>query len=52
MLSKPYFILQVFARQKEEKKERPLTKSEWIQVDRIVIILLFAAVIIGAILFS
>lgn len=52
MLSKSYSILQVFARQKEEKKERALTKNEWIKIDRMVIILLFAAVIAGAILFS
>ncbi|SHF69929.1 hypothetical protein [Pedobacter caeni] len=52
MLSKSYSILQIFARQKEDKKERALTKSEWIKVDRVVIIILLAAVVIGAILFS
>ncbi|MDR6784125.1 hypothetical protein [Pedobacter africanus] len=45
-------ILQVFARQKEEKKERQLDRKDWINADRIVMIILFLSVIIGAIVFS
>jgi len=45
-------ILQVFARQKEEKKERQLDRKDWINADRIVMIILFLGVIIGAIVFS
>ncbi|WP_316813654.1 hypothetical protein [Pedobacter heparinus] len=52
MLIKLSPILQVFARQKEEKKERPLTRKEWINLDRIVMITLVIAVIAGAIIFS
>jgi hypothetical protein len=52
MLIKLNPILQVFARQKEEKKERPLSRKEWINVDRIVMIALILSVIIGAIIFS
>lgn len=52
MLLKLSSILQVFARQKEEKKERPLTRKEWINLDRIVMVTLVIAVIAGAIIFS
>ena len=45
-------ILQVFARKKEEKKERQLDRKDWINADRIVMIILFLGVIIGAIVFS
>lgn len=52
MLIKLHSILQVFARQKEEKKERHLTRKEWINADRMVMIALILSVIIGAIIFS
>lgn len=52
MLIKLNPILQVFARQKEEKKERPLSRKEWINADRIVMLVLVVGVIIGAIIFS
>lgn len=52
MLIKLNPILQVFARQKEEKKEHTLTRKEWINVDRMVMIALFISVIVGAIVFS
>lgn len=46
-------IAQIFARQKEEEKAaRPLTRRDWINADRIVMAILFASVIIGAIVFS
>lgn len=52
MLSKSYSIFHAFARQKEEKASAPLTRQQWINADRIVMILLFVSVIIGAIIFS
>ncbi|ACU02690.1 MULTISPECIES: hypothetical protein [Pedobacter] len=52
MLIKLHSILQVFARQKEEKKEKPLSRKDWINVDRMVMIALLLSVIIGAIIFS
>ena len=53
MLIKLNPIAQIFARQKEEEKAaRPLTKKDWINADRIVMIILFVSVIIGAIIFS
>ncbi|WP_316816387.1 hypothetical protein [Pedobacter nyackensis] len=52
MLIKLNPFLHVFARRKEEKAERPLSRKEWINVDRIVMIILILAVIIGAVIFS
>lgn len=52
MLVKLNPILQVFARQKEERAERTLTRKEWINADRIVMAILFIGVIAGAIIFS
>ncbi|WP_165503628.1 hypothetical protein [Pedobacter hiemivivus] len=52
MLIKLNSILHIFARQKEEKAERPLTRKEWINADRIVMLVLILSVIIGAIIFS
>lgn len=52
MLIKLNPILQIFARQKEEKAEKRLTRKDWINVDRIVMIMLIVGVIIGAIIFS
>ena len=52
MLIKLNPILQVFARQKEEKATRPLSRKEWINADRIVMLILIIGVIIGAIIFS
>lgn len=52
MLIKLHSILQVFARQKEEKKEQALSRKDWINVDRMVMIALLLSVIIGAIIFS
>jgi hypothetical protein len=48
-------IFPALARHRVEKKEkvnRKLTARQWIILDRIVIAILFAAVIIGAIIFS
>jgi hypothetical protein len=52
MLIKLNSILHIFARQKEEKVERRLTRKEWINADRIVMLVLILSVIIGAIIFS
>lgn len=52
MLIKLNSILHIFARQKEEKVAHHLTRKEWINVDRIVMIILILSVIIGAIIFS
>lgn len=53
MLIKLNPIAQLFARQKEEEKAaKSLTKKDWINVDRIVMVILFVSVIIGAIIFS
>ena len=45
-------ILQTFARQKEEIDQKELTQKQWINADRVVMLILFLSVIIGAIVFS
>ncbi|WP_165500354.1 hypothetical protein [Pedobacter psychroterrae] len=45
-------LLQAFARQKEEIEQKELTQKQWINADRIVMLILFLSVIIGAIIFS
>ena len=52
MLIKLNPIVQIFARQKEEKAARSLTKKDWIKADRIIMVILFVSVIVGAIIFS
>ncbi len=67
MLVKLYPILQVFARRKEEhaesvdraagtekveRTEKQMTRQEWINADRIVMLALVLGVIIAAIIFS
>jgi len=52
MLMKLNSFAPTFARQKVEKVEKPLTRQDWIIADRIVIVLLFLATIIAAIIFS
>jgi hypothetical protein len=60
MVVKIYSIFQVFARRKEESTEeertqgieRQITRKEWINADRIVMLILVVGVIIGAIIFS
>lgn len=52
MLMKLSSIAPTFARQKVEKVEKPLTRQEWINADRIVIAVLFLATIVAAIIFS
>lgn len=52
MLIKSFTVLQAFARQKEETKTKPLTRKDWINADRVVMVILFVAVIVGAVLFS
>lgn len=45
-------LLQAFARQKEAVEQKELTRKQWINADRIVMLLLFLSVIAGAIIFS
>jgi hypothetical protein len=53
MLIKLNPIFPSFARQEQVRQERaPLTKKQWINIDRIVMAALFISVIAGAILFS
>lgn len=52
MLSKSFSIFHVFARQKKESTKRVLTKREWVNADRVVLIFLLLATIAGAIIFS
>ena len=52
MLIKSFTVLQAFARQKEESEVKPITRNQWINADRIVMIVLFLSVILGAVLFS
>lgn len=52
MLSKTFSLFHVFARQKKEQAKRALTRQEWVNADRIVLIFLLLATIVGAIIFS
>jgi hypothetical protein len=52
MLIKSPTILQAFARQKEERAVKALSRNQWIMADRIVMIALFMMVIIGAAILS
>jgi hypothetical protein len=52
MLIKLNPIFPTYARHREEKIEKALTRQQWINIDRIFMILLFASVIILAIAFS
>ena len=45
-------LLQAFARQREVVEQRELTKKQWINADRIVMLVLFLSVIAGALIFS
>ncbi|WP_169304362.1 hypothetical protein [Pedobacter frigoris] len=52
MLIKSLTVLQAFARQKEEVKQKEVTRTQWINADRVVMVVIFLSVIIGAIVFS
>jgi ABC-type Na+ efflux pump permease subunit len=52
MLIKSPTISQVFARHKEEKQTKPLSRQQWIVADRIVMAILFLMVLTGAIFFA
>lgn len=52
MLVKLNLLSSAFARHEHVRQEKALTKKQWVNVDRVVMILLFAGVIAGAILFS
>jgi len=52
MVNKLNPTISTFARQERVKQDQPLTKKQWINIDRIVMIVLFIGVIAGAIIFS
>jgi thymidylate kinase len=52
MLIKLNPIFSAYARHREEKIERVLTRQQWIIADRVLMIALFASVVILAIAFS
>ncbi len=52
MLVKLNLISPTFARQERVGEEKALTKKQWVNIDRVVMILMFLAVIAGAIIFS
>ena len=52
MLIKLNPVFPTYARHSEEKIEKALTKRQWIYADRIVMLVMFLAVISGAIVFS
>jgi len=52
MLAKMNLLFPAFARQERVRQPKALTHKQWINVDRIVMVLLFAGVIAGAIIFS
>lgn len=53
MLAKLNILSSAFARhERVSQQPKALTRSQWINVDRIVMILLFAGVVAGAIVFS
>lgn len=46
-------IAHIFTKQKEaEKTVRPLTRKDWINADRMVMLILTLSVIVGAVIFS
>lgn len=53
MLAKMNLLFPAFARQERvTKQQQPLTRKQWVSVDRIVMALLFVGVIASAIIFS
>lgn len=52
MLTKSLSVLQVFARQRTEKRHKALTSKQWVNADRVVMIILFISMIVGAIIFA
>ena len=52
MLIKLSPIFQSYARHKEEKIEKALTRKQWIVADRVLMVILFVSVIVAAVAFS
>ncbi|HEY0177962.1 MAG TPA: hypothetical protein VGC08_16380 [Pedobacter sp.] len=52
MFVKLTLLSSALARQERVTKQKALTRKQWVTIDRIVMILLFAGVIAGAIVFS
>ncbi len=52
MLIKTHPLSFTFVRQKIQNQPKPLTKTQWISYDRVVMLLLIAMVIAGAVIYS
>ncbi|WP_285010605.1 hypothetical protein [Pedobacter faecalis] len=52
MLIKTHPLSFTFVRQKVQNQPKPLTKTQWISYDRVVMLLLIAMVIAGAVIYS
>jgi hypothetical protein len=52
MLAKMNLLFPAFARQERVRQQKVLTHKHWVNIDRVVMVLLFAGVIAGAIIFS
>jgi hypothetical protein len=52
MLIKLNLLTQTFARPERVRQEKAITQKEWVNIDRVVMILMFLSVIAGAIIFS
>ena len=52
MLIKLNPVFSTYARHGEEKVEKALSRKQWIYADRLVMLIMFLAVITGAIVFS
>jgi hypothetical protein len=52
MLIKLNPIFPAYARHREKKIEKALTRQQWIYADRVIMLLMFLTVITGAIVFS
>jgi len=52
MLIKLNLLTQTFARSERVRQEKAITQKQWVNIDRVVMILLFLGVIAGAIIFS
>lgn len=52
MLIKLNAVFPAYARHSEEKVEKALSRRQWIYADRVVMLIMFLAVITGAVVFS
>lgn len=52
MLIKSLTVLQSLAQHREEVKRKAITRKQWINADRLVMIIIFISVIVAAAVFS